>query len=248
MSSLENLNWKLKERALLNDRRSDCELEGATLSPIKPTNPIKPTSSPTPNDLAAIAQAPRIKRNPYGTSTDRDTGWQNEPDPTMPSFNPFVQARNIKGKQQSEVATALSLDVIDIIRLEQGILTTIPKSIADYYRQELDIPKGWEAGYRMFQQLMRRSAPRSIHGVWKTPPGELNFRRFRIYNWPTLSQIGWCKAFCVHPSSLYAIEKNPKQALPYDIMNALIDGNVMSEEQARQFAFRIRQAASLKAA
>lgn len=235
MSDLTGLNWKLKEHSLLDEAgetKPDCELEGATLSSVVKATPL------------SVAPNKRIKHNPYSTDTERDAGWQNEADPTMPSLNPFTQARNRSIKRQSEIATALELEVIDIIRLEQAILTKIPKEVSRYYTSKLDMPIGWEAGYRMFQQAIRRSAPRPIYGVWRTPPGEFNFRRFRTFNWPTLSQMGWCKAFCVHPSSLYAIEKNSKQALPHDILTALIEGNVMSEEQARQFAFRIRQAVS----
>jgi hypothetical protein len=228
LMGLEDLNWKLKEAALLSAAsiKSDCELEGATL-----------------NKSPEVKHQALVKHNPYNTDPDRENGWQNEPDPTMPSLNPFAQARNLKMLKQSDVAEALSLKIVDIIRLEQGVLTSIPKYIVEYYTKELGMPKGWEAGYRMFQKMIRRSAPRPIHGVWQTPPNEFNFRRFRIYNWPTLSQTGWCKAFCVHPSSLYAIEKNVKQMLPHDILTALVEGNVMSEEQARQFALKIRQAA-----
>lgn len=230
MSDLEDVNWKLKERSYLDElsrvkNEYDCELEGDTLS-------------------TAPKNKPLVKHSPYNTDSERDNGWQNEPDPTMPSLNPFAQARNLNGLKQSDIASDLDLHVVDIIRLEQGVLTNVPKYIVEYYTTELKMPKGWQAGYRMFQKLIRRSAPRPIHAVWQTPPGEFNFRRFRIYNWPTLSQTGWCKAFCIHPSSLYAIEKNSKQTLPHDILVALVESNIMSEEQARQFAFRIRQAAS----
>lgn len=244
MSNLESLNWKLKEAQFLTPKNeNDCELEGATLSTSSPAPGLndRPTNKPTP---LTIAHGTRTKHNPYNSDNDREMGWQNEADPTMPSLNPFTQARNLNLKRQTQIATALNLEVVDVIRLEQGILTKVPNAIARYYVDQLKMPIGWEAGYRMFQKSLRRSAPRPIYGVWRTPPGEFNFRRFRTYNWPTLSQMGWCKAFCVHPSSLYAIEKNSKSALPHDILTALIEGNVMSEEQARQFAFRIRQAAS----
>lgn len=247
---LENLNWKLKEHALMNAAmgvKNDCELEGATLSPTdkatdKPTNKADGMNKPTPLTVA------RIKHNPYDSTSERENGWQNEPDPTMPSLNPFTQARNLNWKRQSDIASALELNVVDIIRLEQGVLTQVPKATVRYYTDHLKMPVGWEAGYRMFQKAIRRSAPRPIHGVWRTPPGEFNFRRFRIHNWPTLSQTGWCKAFCVHPSSLYAIEKGAKHAVPHDILTALIEANVMSEEQARQFAYKIRQATHNQAA
>jgi hypothetical protein len=235
MSALEDINWKLKEAAYLAPKREyDCELGGATL-----TNKLNEPDGAKPTPLI-MAHGKRAKRNPYA-STDREIGWQNEPDLTMPSLNPFTTARNLSSKRQSDIAAALELDIVDVIRLEQGIVTQIPKAIAQYYTRELKMPTGWEAGYRMFQQSLRRSAPRPIYGVWRTPPGEFNFRRWRTYNWPTLSQMGWCKAFCVHPSSLYAVEMNTKQPLPSDILTALIEANIMSEEQARHFAFKIRQ-------
>lgn len=244
MNHIEDLNWKLKEAALLENKTpADCELEGATLNVTSPggNNPGGSVDKPTP---LSIAQVSRVRHNPYNSDNYRDVGWQDDPDPTMPSLNPFTQARNISFKKQSDIATALGLEVVDIIRLEQGILTKVPNEISRYYTSQLGMPIGWEAGYKMFQKALRRSAPRPVYGVWRTPPGEFSFRRFRTFNWPTLSQVGWCKAFCVHPSSLYAIEKNAKQVLPHDILTSLIEANVMSEEQARQFAFRIRQAAS----
>lgn len=224
-TDLEKLNWKLKEAAILRKfearkiNPNDCELEGATLMGNSNTNAYSPSNS-------------------------RDVGWQNDPDPTMPSLNPFAQARNINSRRQSEIAEDLKLDMVDIIRLEQGVLTEIPDATIKYYELELKLPEGWRAGYRMFQKTVRRSAPRPIFGVWRMPPGELTFRRWRVYNWPTLSQMGFCKALCVHPSSLYAIEKDARNTVPPIILTALIEAQIMSEEQARQFAFRIRQAAT----
>jgi hypothetical protein len=48
--------------------------------------------------------------------------------------------------------------------------------------------------------------------------------------------------FCVHPAALYAIERGTKPNVPAEILKALIEANVMSEDQAREFAARIRQA------
>jgi hypothetical protein len=95
----------------------------------------------------------------------------------------------------------------------------------------------------MFQSLIRRAAPRPIYGVWRFPPGEITFARWRAYNWPTLSQVGFCKAFCIHPSALYAIEKGSQSTIPASIIQALIQANIMSEDQAKHFSYRIRQSA-----
>lgn len=230
MANLEQLNWKIKERMLVEKARmknADCELEGATLM----------------RDENAQATHARVRRNPYAnTSASREYSWQNEPDPTMPSLNPFAQARNLNGRRQSEVADDLGTDVVEIIRLEQGLLGDIPEATVKYYRETLKLPEGWQAGYRMFQGMIRRSAPRPIHGIWRFPPGQINFQRWRVYNWPTLSQMGFCKAFCIHPSSLYVAEKTTtRKGVPYSILVALIEANVMSEDQAKHFAYRIRQ-------
>lgn len=226
MANLENLNWKLKEQALLDAatkaRATDCELEGATLMR-------------------------NARHNPYSNSeTPRELGGQNEPDPTLPSLNPFTQARNINGRRQSDIASELGLEVVDIIRLEQGILSEIPPKTVKYYEEYLKLPEGWQAGYRMFQTAVRRSAPRPIHGVWRFPPGVTTFQRWRTFNWPTLSQMGFCKAFCVHPSALYAIEKNARVSVPYSILIALVEANIMSQDQAKHFAYRIKQASTLE--
>lgn len=169
-------------------------------------------------------------------------GWQNLPDPTMEYLNPFSAARNFGGKKQTEIAKELGIQTVEVIRLEQAIFTTVPKNYVEYYEHVLDLPQTWKVGYRQFQTMLRRAAPRPIYGVWQMPRGELTFRRWRLHNWPTMSQMGWCKAFCVHPASLYAIEKGAKISVPVDIINALIEANVMSEEQARNFAWRIKQA------
>jgi len=175
--------------------------------------------------------------NPYrATSTE-----VKEPDPTLPSLNPFTQARNLGRRRQTEVAEDLGLEVVDIIRLEQGILTDVPEKIVKYYMEELKLPEGWLAGYRLFQNYIRRAAPRPIYGVWRFPPGEVTFKRWRAYNWPTLSQMGFCKAFCIHPSALYAIENEARISVPPVILQALIQANIMSEEQAKHFAYRVKQ-------
>lgn len=173
---------------------------------------------------------------------EKGIGWQNEPDPTMRSLNPFTQARNISMKKQSEIAEALNAEPVDIMRLEQAIYDRIPPVVAKYYEDELGLPKGWPAGYKHFQLLVRRSAPRPIHGVWQMPPGELNFRRWRLHNWPTMSSMSWCKAFCVHPAALHSVEKGEQPKIPHQILSALIEANIMSDEQARNFAYRVRTA------
>lgn len=177
------------------------------------------------------------------STVESKVGWQNEPDPTMAYLNPFTAARNNGGKKQTEVAKELGVDITDIIRLEQAIYTTVPDNFVEYYELVLQLPEAWQAGYRKFQAMMRASAPRPIYGVWQMPRGELNFQRWRLHNWPTLSQIGWCKAFCVHPAALYAIEKGGRGVVSTEILNALVEAHIMSEEQAKNFAWRIRQAA-----
>lgn len=250
MANLENLNWKLKEQALITSHRAlknmDCELGGATLmstneSPEKPSAELNPKpqlkAQPTPRPNQRFA--PRPKYNPYLPGNLE----VNEPDPTLPSLNPFAQARNLSRRRQAEIAEDLGLEVVDVIRLEQGILTDVPEDIVKYYMEELKLPEGWLAGYRLFQGYIRRAAPRPIYGVWRFPPGEVNFRRWRNFNWPTLSQMGFCKAFCIHPSALYSIERDAaRTSVPYIILQALIQGNIMSEDQAKHFAYRIRQA------
>lgn len=176
------------------------------------------------------------------SESEKGVGWQNEPDPTMRSLNPFTQARNQGMRKQSEIAAELGIETTEIIRLEQAIFDRVSPNIVQYYTEMLGMPKAWQAGYRSFQRLIRQSAPRPIHGVWQMPPGELTFRRWRLHNWPTMSQMSWCKAFCIHPASLYAIEKGEKDRVPSQILSALIEAHVFSDEQARMFAFKVRQA------
>ena len=179
----------------------------------------------------------------HGEISNGRIGWQNEPDPTMVYLNPFTAARNVGMKKQTEVAGELKIEPVEVIRLEQAIFTVVPKEYVEYYEHVLKMPDGWESGYRQFQRMLRQSAPRPIYGVWQMPRGELTFRRWRLHNWPTMSQMGWCKAFCIHPAALYAIEKGARTTVPTDIINALIEANIMSDEQARHFAWRIKQAA-----
>jgi hypothetical protein len=172
-------------------------------------------------------------------------GWQNEPDPTMRHLNPFTAARNMKGRRQTDIARALGLEnATDIIRLEQAIFDRVPAKVVAFYERELGLPRGWQAGYRAFQRRLRMSAPRPIDGVWQMPRGELTFRRWRLHNWPTMSSMGWCKAFCIHPAALYALEKGEQHRIPPQVLEALVEANIMSQEQAQNFAFRIQQAGS----
>jgi hypothetical protein len=181
----------------------------------------------------------------HETSNARNRiGWQNEPDPTMKYLNPFASARNLANKRQTEVAFEIGVEIVEIIRLEQAIFTKVPRAYVDYYRKELNLPEGWEAGYRSFQRLLRQSAPRPIHGVWQFPQGEFTFRRWRLHNWPTMSQTGWCKAFCIHPAALYAIEKGARHHISPDILNAMVEANIFSEDQAKSFAWKIKQSQS----
>jgi hypothetical protein len=175
-----------------------------------------------------------------GSVKDDRIPWQDEPDPTMPSMNPFTQARNLALKKQTEIAESLGVGNTDIIRLEQAVFTFVSPKFIKFYTEELNLSENWEAGYRQFQRLMRIAAPRPIHGVWQKPPGEFTFRRWRLHNWPTLSQVGWCKAFCVHPAALYSIEKGASDSISVDILLALMEANIMNEDQARNFAFQIR--------
>jgi len=169
-------------------------------------------------------------------------GWQNEADPTMEYLNPFTATRNKALLRQTEVAQNLGVDIVEVIRLEQAIFTHVPSAYVNYFVKTLGMPEKWEAGYRAFQRMLRQTGPRPIHGVWQYPKGELTFRRWRLHNWPTMSQMGWCKAFCIHPAALYAIEKSAKVVVPPDILKALIEANIFSEDQARGFARRIHQA------
>jgi hypothetical protein len=182
-----------------------------------------------------------------GIETETRVSWQDYPDPSMLYLNPFTAARNKAKKRQTEIAAELNIEHLEVIRLEQAIFTRIPSNVSEYYMYKLGMPEAWEAGYRMFQRMLRTSAPRPIHGVWQMPRGELTFRRWRLHNWPTISQMGWCKAFAIHPSALYAIEKGATAQVPGDILMALIEANVMSEEQARNFAYRMRQANAVRA-
>lgn len=180
---------------------------------------------------------------------EKGIGWQNEPDPTMRHLNPFTAARNSAGRRQTDIARALGLEnATDVIRLEQAIFDRVPAKVVSYYERELRLPRGWQAGYRTFQKMLRRAAPRPIDGVWQMPRGELTFRRWRLHNWPTMSSMSWCKAFCVHPAALYAIEKGEQSRIPIQVLDALIEANIMSGEQAQSFAQRIRQAGHVNAA
>lgn len=172
---------------------------------------------------------------------EKGIGWQNEPDPTMRHLNPFTAARNNKGRRQTDIARALGLDnATDIIRLEQAVFDRIPGRIVSFYERELEMPRGWQAGYRTFQKMLRVSAPRPIYGVWQMPRGPLTFRRWRLHNWPTMSSMGWCKAFCVHPAALYALEKGEQAKVPPQVLEALVEAHIMSDEQAKSFAEHIR--------
>lgn len=172
----------------------------------------------------------------------KGVGWQNEPDPTMRHMNPFTAARNKSGRRQTDIAKALGLEnATDIIRLEQAIFDRVPAKVVTFYERELGLPRGWQAGYRTFQKLLRRAAPRPIDGVWQMPRGELTFRRWRLHNWPTMSSMGWCKAFCIHPAALYALEKGEQSKIPVQVLEALVEAHIMSDEQAQTFAQRIRQ-------
>ena len=188
-----------------------------------------------------MSETQLIDERSEGIKTSR-LGWQNEPDDTMAYLNPFTSARNVALKKQSEIAQALGVEVVEVIRLEQAVFTYVPKNYVNYYVEELGMPRKWEVGYRTFQRLIRQSGPRPIYGVWQYPRGEITFRRWRLHNWPTMSQVGWCKAFCIHPAALYAIEKGAQHSVPSDILKALVEANIFNEDQARNFAWRVRQA------
>lgn len=180
---------------------------------------------------------------PHDRASSKGIGWQNLPDPTIRSINPFTQARNLSGKMQLDIANDLEVTPLYVMRLEQAVFGRVPERVSQYYTSTLGMPDYWEAGYRTFQRLMRTSAPRPITGKLEMPSPPVDFRRWRITNWPTMSQVGWCKALCVHPASLYAIEKGGQDKVPAEILAALIEAKLMDAEQARVFAGRIRMTA-----
>jgi transcriptional regulator with XRE-family HTH domain len=175
---------------------------------------------------------------------DPEKTWQNEPDPEMDSMNPFVDARNHNGWHQADIAGAMKIAAIKVMRLEQGVIDVPAKEIVAWYQKNLELPRDWEVKYRTFRFAMRRSAPRPILGGPPIiPRGEINFRRWRAINWPGLSQVHWAKAFCVHPADVWRMEQpNWEGLIPNQVIEALKEAKIFDEDQAEQFRRTMRTA------
>lgn len=179
----------------------------------------------------------------YEMQDDNDPeNWSEQPpDKTMPSLNPFLQARILANKTQAQLGREINVSPLYILRVEQGLFSAPPDPIVKHYTSKLGLPQAWEAGYANFRKLTRMSAPRPITGMAEKPLDPYTFRRWRLHNWPNLSQIGWCKAFCVHPASVYAIENGTQASVPKEVLTALIEARIFSEDGARFFAYVIKK-------
>lgn len=174
---------------------------------------------------------------------DRDPeNWQEAPpDKTMPSLNPLMMARIVSGKTMIDVARAVGVSPLFILRMEQGLYRDPPMGVVDYYTKMLDMPDDWQDRYNHFRLMSRLAAPRPIHGVAESPIAPFTFKRWRLHNWPNVSQIGWCKAFCVHPAGVYSVEKGEQVRVPEEVLIALVEARIYSNEGVRKFAYAIKQ-------
>lgn len=148
--------------------------------------------------------------------------------------NPFLFAREAFELTQVEVAERCDVTPAFIMKIEQGLFRSIPKKVVTTFLEQFNLAPTWIHQYRRFQLIRRREASRPIGGKVVIRPLPLTFTNFRLDNWPQLSKSQWCKEFCIHPASLYAIESGEQLTLPNEMKNALLDSGVMTSLEVEQ--------------
>lgn len=142
--------------------------------------------------------------------------------------NPFLAIREDLGLTQVQVADQCGVTPAFIMKIEQGLFRSIPKRIVLTFKADYGLNADWIHQYRRFQIQKRRLASRPIGGRVVIRPIPLTFTNFRLDNWPHLGRTQWCREFCIHPASLYAIESGSQISLPNELRNALIDSGTMT--------------------
>lgn len=156
--------------------------------------------------------------------------------------NPFLAKRNETGWTQVEIAKLCDVSPQFIMKIEQGLFRTVPRKVVDRYKDHFGLNEDWIHQYRRFQLLTRRLASRPVgKGRIIQFPDPFTFQDFRILNWPHLTKAGWCKAFCIHPSTLYATENNPGMTLSKEIEISMLDSAVMSSGEIYYLKELIRE-------
>lgn len=148
--------------------------------------------------------------------------------------NPFTEARTNRRLQKVEVAKLIDTTAQYVSRVELAMFASIPKRIVSIYLNELDLNPNWQSDYERFRSVNRKLATRPKWERVRWPEAPVTFSRFRGLNWPTLSQIAWCREFRVHPSTIYALESAGQFRVTDDIKQALTESQVMNHAEFKE--------------
>lgn len=161
--------------------------------------------------------------------------------------NPFKVARLNHLKMKVEVAEMMAVTPQYIDRLEESLFPTVPLRVVEFYSECLDLSPTWEKEYTEFRNWLRKRAISTLSGTIELEDDSpLSFKEFRNRYWPDLSQIQWCRAFRVHPSSVYALERGGQVKFPDDIAEALVLSRVMTRSDVWKLADKIKASSAKK--
>jgi transcriptional regulator with XRE-family HTH domain len=140
------------------------------------------------------------------------------------SLHPWAKYRRAAGFTQDSVADVLSVSRHYVIRLEQSLFTSPPKSISiklsELYGIELGI---FEASYYAFVRFKREEFA-GKHGSFEkffTDPYIFKKHPLEFYRDAySLSRMGLCKGLCLHYDPISEYEKNKQREVPDQLKEA----------------------------
>ncbi len=165
--------------------------------------------------------------------------------------NPIREFRTHYNLSLSQLADLAGVTPLAITRCEQAVFTDIPPSIASAVLDKepivtsqgfvLSDPQSLHEAYVNYQRNQRKSSFGLLTST--LPESQTNYSpllHWRLHSGLS-SQMGFCKAFCVHPGPVAQIEKGRQRALPKQLLDALMQSGyprtTLDELHERQWIF-----------
>lgn len=162
-------------------------------------------------------------------------------------MNPIRDFREQLSLSLNDMARLASVTPLAIIRSEQGVFTSVPPSVVSAVLNSKIVvtrsghalvdPDSIQEAYEAFQRFTRRSNYGQLSpDLPPFKPGVSPLVHWRLTsNLP--SQMGFCKAFCVHPSPVAQIERGLQRKLPGQLIDGLSEAgydDIAIQELARR--------------